>query len=291
MSLLAYHLAHHWLRASDLPSKLKKLPTPFQYFLTMDFINYSTPFSLLRSLGYAIQPSSAFNDQQRSSLHRATLSWMLISSFSGFLIIMSLIWSIQVMDVILHNQILFVQQDITVPLNDFKAAATMVKGCEDPIFNTCGVLNRSVRASTAGANMSEDFRVYETRDRSRGSMAFMGPTEPLVRLKIDSAHTYATGTVCEAFHPHCIVKHQRILNCLAIQSPHGIGQWNQLVYNAGFNTTFWERRLQSFIPFHGHMPDPNLKPLTNGATLNPFTTVSFGCFPNYTNIEYNNTGP
>lgn len=293
MALLAYHLAYHWLRASETPSKLQKLPTPFQYFLTMDFINNSGPFSLLRFLRYAIKPTSGVDHHLRSALnptHRASLSPTFIGSLAGFLIVISLVWAVQIVDVILHDQIISVTQNITYPLHNFNASAAIVNGCEDPVFNTCGVLNRTLPASSGGANESQAFRVYQTPDRSRGSMAFIGPAEPSARVHMASSHTYAAGTVCEAFHPSCNVQDMLIRTCVpATQPSHGIGPWNSLVYRSGFNTTVWRQRLQSFITVNGNISGSNGSPLKNGANINPFTIATFGCFQNFASIEWNDT--
>lgn len=288
MMLFAYHLANHWLKVSRTPHGFQTLPSPFQYFLTMDFINNSTPFSVLRFLIYALKPSPS--DRQRLSFinrrpSRARLSPILLLGLVGLLIVLTFTWSIKVIDVILHDQIVTVVQNISEFKDNFKANAMINKGCEDPILNTCGVLNRTLRASQGGANTSSEFQVYQASPSSKGSMSFMSPTLPDSTISFNSSHTYAAGTVCEAFHPSCVVRDMAIQVCTpGTPPPHGIGPWNELVYGSGFNTTTWKQRLQSFITVHGNVSGANKFPLSNGANINPFTIATFGCFQNYANI-------
>ncbi|KAH9818067.1 hypothetical protein DFH28DRAFT_139028 [Melampsora americana] len=204
MMLFAYHLANHWLERSRTPHRFQTLPSPFQYFLTMDFINNSTPFSVLRFLIYALKPSAS--DRRRLSFvnrrpSRASLSPILLLGLSGLLIVLTFTWSIKVIDVVLHKQIITVVQNISEFKDDFKANAMIAKGCEDPIFNICGVLNRTLRASQGGANTSSEFQVYEAAPSSKGRISFMGPALPDSTISFNSSHTYAAGTVCEAIHP------------------------------------------------------------------------------------------
>ncbi|EGG12028.1 uncharacterized protein MELLADRAFT_89223 [Melampsora larici-populina 98AG31] len=291
MMLFAYHLANHWLKVSRTPHGFQKLPSPFQYFLTMAFINNSTPFSVLRFLIYALKPSPS--NRQRLSFtkrrtSRASLSPILLLGFVGLLIVLTFTWSIKVIDVILHDQIVTVVQNITEKDNStFRANAMIEKGCEDPIFNTCGVLNRTLRASQGGANTSSELQVYQATPLSESRMSFMGPALPDSTISFNSSHTYAAGTVCEAFHPFCKVHDMAIQNCTpGTPPPHGIGRWNMLLYGNGFNTTIWKQRLQVFITEHGNVSGANKKPLTNGANINPFTIATFGCFHNYANITW-----
>ncbi|KAH9818076.1 hypothetical protein DFH28DRAFT_1081107 [Melampsora americana] len=282
MMLFAYHLANHWLERSRTPHRFQTLPSPFQYFLTMDFINNSTPFSVLRFLIYALKPSAS--DRRRLSFvnrrpSRASLSPILLLGLSGLLIVLTFTWSIKVIDVVLHKQIITVVQNISEFKDDFKANAMIAKGCEDPIFNIC--------ASQGGANTSSEFQVYEATPSSKGRISFMGPALPDPTISFNSSHTYAAGTVCEAIHPSCQVLNMAIQVCSpGIPPSHGIGPWNELVYDKGFNTTAWKQRLQSFITVHGNVSGANRAPLTNGANINPFTIATFGCFQNYANIVW-----
>ncbi|KAG0141953.1 hypothetical protein CROQUDRAFT_663147 [Cronartium quercuum f. sp. fusiforme G11] len=297
MMLLGFHLAHYWLRASQNLQQFNTLPSPFQYFLTMNFISNSSLFSILQFFWYASKPKS-FQPRLPSLLRRksrANLSPILIFALVGLLIVLGFSWAIKILDISLHDQIIAVVQNVTRPELNFKANAEIVKGCEDPVFNTCGVLNRTSRASAGGANTSEEFNVYEISDRSLGNMAFMGPVQPDLTITVKSAHTYVAGTICEAFHPVCDVSpapNYLIQACgPAGKAPHGIGPWNAIVYKSGFNTSTWRQRLQTFITVSGNIWNRtgSAAALKNGANINPFTTATFGCFSNFQNIVWNDT--
>lgn len=290
MMLFAYHLANHWLKVSRNPRRFQTLPSPFQYFLTMNFINNSTPFSVLRFLMYAFKTSPS--DRQPLSMvnrrpSRARLSPILMLGLGSLLIVLTFTWSIKVIDVILHQQIVTVLQDITEPKDDFKANAMVNQECDEPIWNPCGVLNRTRQASQGGANISSEFQVYQATPSSKGSMSFMGPALPDATISFNSSHTYTAGTICEAFHPSCGSPEILTQVCTpGTLPPHGIGPWNDIVYNHGFNTTSWRERLQNFITVHGNVLGANERPTSNGANINPFTIATYGCFENYANIMW-----
>ena len=68
-----------------------------------------------------------------------------------------------------------------------------------------------------------------------------------------------------------------------------VGDWNRLVFTAGFNVTSWQTRLQLFLTFKGNLTAPDSKPpypLSNAASVNPFTTAQFGCFNDFSDIQY-----
>lgn len=290
MSLLAFHVAHGWIRASDTPQNLDTLPTPYQYFLTMDFINNSGPFSLLRFLGYAVKSgTSQVKIIKCKSTHRARFSKMLQGSLAGFLMMMSLTWSVKLVDVILHQRILPVTQIINVSGKFIKSNAVM--NCQENVHE-CDVVHRSLNASLGSQNESQEFKVYKTTDQHRGNIAFIGPPGPLDNLTIKSPQnpkTFAVGTICEAFHPSCEVDNHVIKICRpAGSAPRVVGLGNALIHDHGFNTSDLRQRLQSFVPFNGTRAPLKNVSSSNGAPTNPFMISSFGCFRNYAQIDYDN---
>ena len=297
MSLFAYHLGHLWLRASR--ARPANLPSPFQYHLTLELVSLVSPISIFRFLSYSFRRSTLRprdNSLRRaSSRTRTRITPLLTAAVTSVVIILAFSWAIKIIDVVLHDQIvstiLFVN-GVTTGNFFFLANASIRADCLDPIVNSCGVINRTAEASLGGLNQSSSFRVYEheTEDPARSkSIAYIGPAflEAGVHL---AAHTYVASTECQVYHPNCFVQNEAIRVCgPANMTPVDVGDWNQLVFTEGFNVTSWQMRLQSFLTFKGNLTAPGIKPpypLSNAASVNPFTTAQFGCFNDFSDIQY-----
>ncbi|KAG0148198.1 hypothetical protein CROQUDRAFT_721806 [Cronartium quercuum f. sp. fusiforme G11] len=290
MSILAFHLAHQWLQLSKTPSKFETLPSPFQYFLTMDFINNAATLSIFNFFYYALKPSSSHPNRlpRIGKDTRAKLSPIVKIGVAGLIIVLTFTWSIKLWDVFNHQWIISVTQSVTRPVANFKGTAALVKGCEDHIYNQCGVVNRTLRAREGGANKSAELKVYEVDDRSKGSISFIGPVDPDSAISLNPTHTYAAATFCEAFNPECGTGGDDTSPqwCRpSTQSAYGIGAWNSGVYSQGFDTSVWRERLQNFITVRSQFANRDGTLATHGALINPFTTATFGCFQNHSNIN------
>ncbi|KAI0085274.1 hypothetical protein BDY19DRAFT_967127 [Irpex rosettiformis] len=296
MGLTGYHLALYWLRSSATRSG--RNPTPMQYYHTLDLVSNASPMAYLRLLIYVTKQGwSRWKSTRRRHLR---ISKMLLVAGGAMFTILTLDLAIRIIDVVLHSQIV---STIMVTPNDipmtFPANAVIKAGCEDPIVNVCGVVNRTNEASLGGLNQSTVFRVYEhgSDDLDRqDSIAFIGPVDPPSNLKIE-ARTLVASTHCEVYHPECYVKDESprvcgpTLSSNLTETPE-LDSWNQLAWTAGFNTTDWQMRLQAYITVKGNLTVPGANPpysLSSGSNANPFTTASFGCFPNYGNIPYSDT--
>ena len=214
--------------------------------------------------------------------------------------ILTLDVAIRVIDVVLHSQIV---STIMVTPSDshvtISARAVIKEGCEDPIVNVCGVMNRTGVASLGGLNQSDLFRVYEhgSEDLERkDSLAFIGPVDPPSNLVFE-ADTLVASTHCEIYHPECFVQDESPRVCGPTLSNNAsdvpaLGEWNKIAWSSGFNTTTWQMRLQAYLTVKGNLTAPGASPpyaLSSGSNANPFTTASFGCFPDYGNIPYSDT--
>ena len=295
MSLVAYHLGHLWLRASR--ARPANLPSPFQYHLTLELVSLVSPISIFRFLSYSFRrPTPRPRDtslRRASSRTRTRITPLLTAAVTSVVVILAFSWAIKIVDVVLHDQIvstiLFVNGSTT---DHFPADASIRADCLDPVVNSCGVINRTAEASLGGLNQSSSFRVYEhgTEDPARSkSIAYIGPASLDTAVHV-AAHTYVASTECQVYHPECFVQNESIRICgPANMTPVDVGDWNQLVFNAGFNVTSWQMRLQSFLTFKGNLTVPGAQPpysLSNAASVNPFTTAQFGCFNDFSDIQY-----
>jgi hypothetical protein len=296
MGLLAYHLASMWLHSSR--NKSTANPTPMQYYHTLDLVSNSSPMAVLRAIIYAVNKS--WERWQTARLSHTRVSRILLTAFLVMLTVLSLDWAIRIIDVVLHSQITStIISTIDERPVQFASNIVIKAGCEDPIFNTCGVVNRTNEASVGGLNQSAVFRVYQHRSENltrEQSIAFIGPVDPPSNLRLE-ADTLVASTHCDVYHPECYVENESPRVCgptlsnNMLDTPE-LDDWNIFPWTSGFNTTDWQMRLQTFLTVKGNLTAPNAKPpysLSSGSNLNPFTTASFGCFPDYSDIAYNDT--
>lgn len=214
--------------------------------------------------------------------------------------ILTLDVAIRIIDVVLHSQIVStIMVTPTDTVVSYGARAVIKEGCEDPVVNTCGVMNRTSLASLGGLNQSTIFRVYEhgSEDLERkDSLAFIGPVDPMPNIEFET-DTLVASTHCEVYHPECYVQDESPRVCGPMLSNNisdtpDIGEWNKIPWSAGFNTTTWQMRLQAYLTVKGNLTVPGASPpysLSSGSSANPFTTASFGCFPDYAGIPYSDT--
>ncbi|KAF8507733.1 hypothetical protein JB92DRAFT_3083990 [Gautieria morchelliformis] len=297
MCLFAYQLGHLWLKASH--SRPANLPTPFQYHLTLELVSLVSPISIVRFLSYYLwrswqDPQVAF--QPRASLRtRTRITPLLTMAVLGATIILTFSWAIKIVDVVLHDQIVSTILFVNGSTTTYPANASIRADCLDTVINRCDVINRTQEASLGGLNQSASFRVYEhgAEDPARSkSIAYIGPVSLGSNTGVElSAHTYVAATECQVYRPRCAVNLQTISIC--IPSNMGDTDRNQFMSKTGgFNVTTWQMRLQSFLTDKGNLTVPGAKPpysLSNAASVNPFTTAQWGCFNDYSNIQYNNT--
>ncbi|KAI0337821.1 hypothetical protein BDW22DRAFT_1363592 [Trametopsis cervina] len=294
MSLLAYHVAAQWVRDSA-PSRRDALPTPEQYHQVIELVSDASAMTFLRAGWDAVHRMRA-RSRRRAGVARVV--WM---ALGGTAVVLALAWTIRILDLVLHSQLKSTIVSIQggVPAL-FPGRAAIRAGCEDSIVNTCGVVNRTNEASRGGLNQSDAFRVYEyaTDDVARtSSVAFLGPAVLPPNINVTSS-TLVASTECAVYHPECHVDQEtlQITTCAPAISQDlteapPILPWNALPWTKGFDTTQWEMRLQAFLTVKGNLTDPtpgHAPPysLSSGSNLNPFTTASFGCFPNYNGIVY-----
>ncbi|KAF8465185.1 hypothetical protein JB92DRAFT_3063072 [Gautieria morchelliformis] len=297
MCLFAYQLGHLWLKASH--SRPANLPTPFQYHLTLELVSLVSPISIVRFLSYfhrrSVQdPQVPF--QPRASLRtRTRITPLLKVAVLGATIILTFSWAIKIVDVVLHDQIVSTILFVNGPTTTFAANASIRADCLDTVINRCDVINRTQEASLGGLNQSASFRVYEhgAEDPARSkSIAYIGPAsmESSTGVKL-AAHTYVAATECQVYHPECSVDSSGAIRvCRPNTTVVDVGPWNQFVFNVGFNVTTWQMRVQSFLTDKGNLTVPGETPpysLSNAANTNPFTTAQWGCFNDYSNIQYN----
>lgn len=292
MCLFAYHLAVSWLRASA--AHPTNLPTPSQYYHTLNVVTNLSPTSLFLLLHYAIRqirPSSS----SPHAVRRPTPPILKLAAVSAVLIL-SVTWAIRVIDIVLHEQL--TSTILYVP-NQAKTAyfgrAVIADACQATDTDNCPVITRTSTANLGGLNESTIFKVYEhgSSDASRNqSVAFVGPSDVTSHTDLNyTSHTYAASTECQVYHPTCLVQNDTIQTCTPT-IPDGplpaIDDWNSFVWNTGFDTSAWQMRLQTFLTLKGSLTESS-NALTNGANVNPFTTASFGCFSDYGAIPYNDS--
>ncbi|KAF8492114.1 hypothetical protein JB92DRAFT_3090457 [Gautieria morchelliformis] len=252
MCLFAYQLGHLWLKASH--SRPANLPAPFQYHLILELVSLVSPITIIRFLSYALRRSSQHPQvpfKPRASLRTRTRITPLLKVAA---------------------------LGATIILTFSWAIKIVDVVLHDQIVTTLLFLG--------GLNQSASFRVYEhgADDLARSkSIAYIGPVSlgSSTGVKL-SAHTYAAATECQVYHPQ------------SVSTVVDVGNWNQFIFGAGFNVTTWQMRLQSFLTQKGNLTAPGIKPpfpLSNGASVNPFTTAQWGCFNDYGNIPYNDTNP
>lgn len=112
-----------------------------------------------------------------------------------------------------------------------------------------------------------------------------------------TAHTYAVSTECQVYRPTCQLDNDKQINtCWPLYNFNNseviLDAWNRSVWNTGFLVSTWKTRLQTMLALKGDLvasDQSNGEFLSNGANLNPFTTMSFGCFSDYGFIPFNNT--
>lgn len=292
MCLVAYHLAVSWLIASFAhPSNL---PTPQQYYHTLNLVTNVSPTSILPLLSYAIRHIRLLLSPRTTP--RPTSPVLKIAAV-GAIVVLSVTWAIRLIDIVLHEQI--ISTILYVPNHSrvsYPGRVSIAPDCLTTTTDNCAVINRTNTASLGGLNQSTIFKVYEhgSSDPSRNqSIAIIGPADVASHTDLNyTSHTFAASTECQVFHPACYVENQVIQYCYptyAVGDPEPvISNWNSFVWRVGFNTSAWQMRLQTFLTLKGNLTEPT-NSLTNGANLNPFTTGSFGCFADYSSIPYNDT--
>ncbi|KAI0683988.1 hypothetical protein BC835DRAFT_1310761 [Cytidiella melzeri] len=293
MGLVGYHLASLWLRSSE--EQTTPTPTPMQYYHTLDLVANASLMAFVRSIVYIVKNGwSRWRSVRR--IH-ARLSNILLIASATMATVLTLAWAIRVIDVVLHSQI---TSTIVTIIHDsptsYAANAVIRADCENSTVNACGVINRTNEASLGGLNQSAVFRIYQhgVEDPNRQqSIAFIGPVDPPLNLMFE-AHTLVTATHCDVYHPECYVEDETPLVCAPALSNNlsavpPLDDWNSLPWTQGFNVTLWGMRLQTFLTVKGSLTEPGETPsdgLSSGSNVNPFTTVSFGCFPDYSDIPY-----
>jgi hypothetical protein len=274
--LLAYHFAHLWIVTETGKAK-QKLPTAYQYYLTMSLINGSKLTALFDTVQYM------FTSRSR----RRSLTPVLLLAFLSAFLVVALCWVTKGLDLVLHDRIVPTTMWNNFPLLNFPSDAAITPGCDDSTRLLCPVSARAVTGRTGGLNQSEDFRVYPHLDLSAGNLSFIAPPSLLINQTVEKAHTYAAATACQAYHPRCNVSNDHILEC-HVDPSYAIA--NTTTYGpVRFDTSgnLWEMRL--FLLNRGSVDVNATLLMSNGANVNPLPFVSFGCFGDYANITYNDS--
>jgi hypothetical protein len=171
----------------------KKLPTSYQYYLTLNLINSPKFMVLYHAVRYM------FTSRSR----RRSLAPILLLAFSGAFLVVTFGWAIKGLDLVLQDRIVPTTMRNVTQLTDYASDVRITAGCDDAKSLRCAVDTREIEARSGGLNQSSDFRVYSHQDPDIGTLSFIAPFNIPVNYTIENAHTYAAHTACEAYHPQC----------------------------------------------------------------------------------------
>jgi hypothetical protein len=162
----------------------KKLPTSYQYYLTLILVNSPKFMALYHAVRYM------FTSRSR----RRSLAPVLLLAFSGAFLVVTFGWAIKGLDLVLHDRIVPTTMRNVTQLTDYASDVRITAGCDDAKSLRCSVDTRAIEARSGGLNQSSDFRVYSHQDPDIGMLSFIAPFGIPVNYTIGNAHTYAAHT-------------------------------------------------------------------------------------------------
>lgn len=215
---------------------------------------------------------------KRSSRRREPITRMLAITAAVLFFLIGLSVALKVVDVVLHDQIIS-----TVLLRNesstINGAAFVSSECDDLSIWACPVLNRTSQASAGSRNDSSNFAVYEVpynAAHANRSIAYAGIplTDPSLSA---TGQTIAVGTKCALHRPVCQVENESVFYCQGYDDPTGIT----------YNTTVWDNRPEIFLTTAPNTTGSGWGSM--GMSSNPFGSVGFICFNDYSDINYSDT--